>query len=145
VNKEIGRIKILHLVTPHFQSYHQEIKTLRLTQILRKQTLVANPKKLLSNKNPKCTPTTPPTITSSKPSSSTLPKSKGKYLIDKKDSIIKTHINPSNPSNPSLLSSPEEPLPSSPKPPLTVSTTDSIKFFPESYIKLSLKDSIVVS
>jgi hypothetical protein len=47
----------------------------------KKTTPVANPEKLLSKKNPKRTPTTPPTITSSKPSSSTLPKSKGKYLL----------------------------------------------------------------
>jgi hypothetical protein len=44
-----------------------------------------------------------------------------------------------------ILFDPKEPLPSSPKPPLTVSTADSIQFFPESYIELSLKDSIVVS
>jgi hypothetical protein len=73
------------------------------------------------------------------------PKLKGKSHVDSKDSIIKTHVNPSIPLEPSQLPSPKESLPNSPKPSLTISTTDSIKFFPEIYIELSLKDSTVVS
>jgi hypothetical protein len=106
---------------------------------------VANPKNLLSNKIIKRTPTSPPTISStSKPSYSTIHKSKGKYPIGTKESRINNPINPSNLSYPSMLSSLKEPLPSSPKPPLTVSTKKTIQYFPQSYIEISLKYSTVV-
>jgi hypothetical protein len=69
---------------------------------------VANLERLLTNKNLKHTPITLPTITSSKPSSSTLPKSKEKFHVDSKDSIIKATVNPSISSKPSQLPSLEE-------------------------------------
>ena len=111
----------------------------------KKTTLVANLERLLPKKNPKSTLVTSPTITFSKPSSSTLPKLKGKYHVYSKESTIKTPVNPSIPLEPPQLPFLKKSLPNSPKPSLTVSTTESIKFFPENFIDLSLKESIVVS